>query len=63
MRSLTKSSDASRAAAKIHIRAAASMTPEGRKYVADWLRESADSLERLGAEYSPSFNAYYIPRS
>lgn len=47
-------------AAKVTIHRAADMTEEGRKAVADWLRQRADDLEENGHDYSPKFTGRYI---
>lgn len=46
-------------AAIVTIKRAGDMTPEGRKLIADWLRERADLLEKDGEQYAPLFRARY----
>lgn len=51
---------AEKAAAILTIRRAPDMTKRGRKAIAAWLRQSADTFEELGKEYSPLFTARYL---
>lgn len=43
----------------VTIKKAGNMTPEGRKTIADWLRQCADNLEKDGEQYAPLFRARY----
>ena len=47
-------------AAKVTIHRAGDMTEEGRKAIADWLRQMAEQLEEEGHNYAPRFNGRYI---
>jgi hypothetical protein len=50
-------------AASLMIYGADLWTPEGRKRIADWLRNNANDLEEHGADYAKTFRArYHIPR-
>jgi len=48
-----------RCAVSITIHDAASMTPFGKKAIAEWLREQAKSLVQEGSNYSKLFRASY----
>jgi hypothetical protein len=56
---------ADKMAAEVHISFAGDMSAEGRKDIADWLRDQADRLERDGTQYDPCYVARYLyePRS
>lgn len=45
--------------AKLIFRRASEWTDEGRKEVADWLRQCAENLEEDGSNYSASFTATF----
>ncbi len=48
-----------RVAAAVWIKRAAEMSPEGRKRIAAWLRDQANSLVKLGDKYSTNFRGRY----
>lgn len=50
---------ASKVAATVHIRRPSEMTAEGRRAIAEWLRNTADDLEGLGDRYDDNFRARY----
>ena len=49
-----------RCAAIVTIHRAAEMHPEGRKWVANWLRRHARRLEKHGANYTKRFVGRYL---
>lgn len=49
-------------AAVLTVHHAALMTPTGRKKVAEWLRQQADSLIDDGKFYAPRFTGRYLYR-
>jgi hypothetical protein len=51
-----------KSAAVLTIKDAGNMTPEGRKEVADWLRQCAKTLVKHGKDYAPRFRARYLYR-
>lgn len=54
--------NAEKSAAIVTIKRAGDMTRRGRKAIAKWLRQQADSLEEHGDEYSDRFRARYLYR-
>lgn len=45
----------------VTINGANKMTPEGKKMIARWLRNTGTALVREGDEYAERFTARYIP--
>ncbi|QIG66914.1 hypothetical protein EVB41_083 [Rhizobium phage RHph_TM3_14A] len=46
--------------ARFSVDQAGEMTEQGRKEIADWLRQQAEALEEEGHNYSTNFVARYI---
>ncbi len=49
-----------KSAAILTIKEAHNMTEQGRKEIAKWIRDQADSLEQHGENYSKKFTGRYL---
>ena len=55
-----KSETEERCCAVLTLKGAGEWTPEGRRHIAEWLRQKARDLVKDGHNYSPRFRARYM---